>query len=99
MNVDLVVSLGRVDGKRGQAYLAGALAAHMRRSAEAGGDKHEDAAGSLENSLLDTLCSIRALNASRAGRVELGEAAQEAGESILRLIHQLRELTEEALGS
>ncbi len=99
MNVDVVFSLSRADGDHGESFLAGAIAAFMRRSAEAGSRAHEDAAGRLEDCLLDTLCSIRALDASRTGRGAVGEAAQEAGESMLRLMHLLRELMENAMES
>ena len=97
MNIDVVVSLGQVDGTRGQAYLTGALAAHMRRSADGGNRAHEAAAGRLEDCLLDTLCSMRALDAARAARGDVAEAAQEAGASMLRLVRQLHELIENAL--
>jgi hypothetical protein len=99
MNVDVVVSLGQVNGSRGQAYLTEALAAHMQRSATAGGGAHEETAGRLEDCLLDTLCAMRALDAARAARGKVGEAAQEAGQSMLRLIRQLHELTENAIVS
>lgn len=98
MNVDLVFSLGRVGSERGASFLAGAIASHMRRSLESGSEAHEDAAGRLADCLLDTLCSMRALDASRAGRGDVGEASVEAGESMLRLMSQLRELMQDAIG-
>jgi hypothetical protein len=71
----------------------------MRRSLKGGSEAHEYATGRLEDCLLDTLCSMRALDASRAGRGDVGEASVEAGESMLRLMCQLRELMQNALGS
>ena len=97
MNIHVIVSLGQVDGTRGQAYLTGALAAHMRRSADDRSGAYEEAVGRLEDCLLDTLCSVRAIDAARAARGDVAEAAQEAGASMLWLIRQLHDLTETAL--
>jgi hypothetical protein len=99
MNVDLVSSMFRVDGASWECLLSRAIASHMRRSLEAGSEVHEDTAGRLEDCLLDTLCSMRALDASRAGRGGVGEASEEAAASMLRLIHHLCALVQNSLGS
>ena len=99
MNVDSVFSLSRVDGECWESFLARTLASHMRRSLESGSEAHEDTAGRLEDCLLDTLCAMRALDASRAGRGDVGEASAEAGEAMLRLMRQLREMMQTSLAS
>lgn len=99
MHDELLMAVLRAGGSRWESLLAKAVASHLRRAVEAGDEAFEDVAGRLEDCLLDALCSLRAVNAARGGRGELGEALAEAGESITRLSACLANLRCEALAA
>ena len=58
MHDELLMSVISVGGQRWESLLAKAIAAHFRRSLEAGDETFEDVAGRLEDWLLDALCSL-----------------------------------------
>jgi len=97
MHDELLMSIIRAGGRRWESLLAKAIAAHLRRSLAAGDEHFEDVAGRLEDWLLDTLCSLRAVNAARGGRGDQDEAMAEAGESLVRLSASLAALRCDAL--
>lgn len=99
MTDDLLLSVILGGGQRWESLLAKAVASHLRRSLAAGDERYEDVSGRLEDWLLDTLCSLRAVNAARGGRGDQGEALAEAGESIVRLSVCLTELRCESLAA
>jgi hypothetical protein len=99
MHDELLMSIIRAGGRRWESLLSKAIAAHLRRSLAAGDKRFEDVAGRLEGWLLDTLCSLRAVNAARGGRGDQDEAMAEAGESLARLSASLAELRCDALAA
>lgn len=88
MNVDLL-DLVRVGGEHWRRLMANAISDRLRRATAAGDTAFEDATGSIEDGLLDSLCSIRALNAASRGYGDRQEALVEVGESLVRLMDRL----------
>ncbi len=99
MHDELLMTVIRAGGNRWESLLAKAVASHLRCAVEAGDEAYEDVAGRLEDWLLDALCSLRAVNAARGGRGELGEALAAAGESLVRLSACLADVRCEALAA
>lgn len=99
MNDELLISVIGAGGDRWRSLLARAVAAYLRRSIAAGNESFEDDVGRLEDWLLDVLCSLRSVNASRGGRGDQREACGEAGAAIVRLSVCLAKLRREALAT
>ena len=99
MHDELLMNVIRAGGSRWESLLAKAVASHLQRAFDAGDEAFEDVAGRLEDSLLDALCSLRAVKAARSGRGERSEALAEAGKSITRLSVCLADLRCETLAA
>lgn len=97
MHDELLMNLIRAGGSRWDSLLAKAISVRLRRVLDAGDEAFENAAGRLEDSLLDTECAMRGVRAARAGCGDIEEAVDEAGASIVRLSVTLMELRNDAV--
>jgi hypothetical protein len=99
MGDDLLLEVMCAGGARWRRLVAKAIAARLHRATGGGDEAFEDAAGPIEDCLLDAASAFRALRAARGGRGDTREAADEAGESLVRLSEQLASLRREALAA
>ncbi len=97
MHDELLMSVIRAGGQRWESLVAKAVAEHLHRSLSAGDESFEEVAGRLEDWLLYALFSLRAVNASRGGRGNQGEALKDAGEALVSLSACLADLRYGAL--
>lgn len=86
-------------GARWRRLVAKAIAARLHQATAGCDEAFEDAAGPVEDCLLDAASAFRALRAARGGRGDTREAAAEAGESLVRLSEQLASVRREALAA
>ena len=92
MDDELLLLENSVAGMRWRSLLANAAANDIGEGLAAGDMALEGTSGELQDCLLDSLCSLRGVYASRADRREQSQALMEAGESLIRLSVRLADL-------